>query len=73
MTLLRMSLVLALALASGLGCAEEGPRRASDIQNVNGISDDISAVGMTQSLGRRPQDPNAETTLPNNYQTVDQP
>jgi hypothetical protein len=72
MTLLRVSLVIAVALASGVGCAPDGPHRASDIQNVNGISDDISAGRMTESHSRQTHDPNAETTLPNNYQTVDQ-
>ena len=73
MTLLRASLVVALALASGFGCAPSGPHRASDIQNVNGISDDISAVGMTDSISRQTHDPNISSTLPNNYQTVDRP
>ena len=72
MTLLRVSLVVALAVACGFGCAPGGPHRASDIQNINGISDDISAVGMTNSSARQTHDPNMPTTLPNNYETVDQ-
>jgi hypothetical protein len=73
MTLLRASLVVVIALACGVGCEPTGPKRASDIQNINGISDDISAVNMTDDQARTTHDPNAETTLPNNYQTVDNP
>jgi hypothetical protein len=68
MTLLRFGLVVALCLGAGLGCTPGGPLRASDIQNTNGISDDISAVGMTDSTSRKTHDPNERTTLPNNYE-----
>ncbi|HEV2186142.1 MAG TPA: hypothetical protein VGR70_02980 [Stellaceae bacterium] len=71
MTLLRVGLVVVLCLGGAIGCAPGGPQRASDIQNLNAISDDISAVGMTDSLSRKTHDPNASTTLPNNYQTND--
>jgi hypothetical protein len=71
MTLLRVGLVVALCLGGAIGCAPGGPQRASDIQNLNGISDDISAVGMTDSSNRKTHDPNALSTLPNNYQTND--
>lgn len=71
MTLLRVGLVVALCLGGAVGCVPGGPQRASDIQNLNGISDDISAVGMTDSLSRKTHDPNAISTLPNNYQTTD--
>ena len=67
MTLLRISLVVALCAGVVTGCAPSGPQRASDIQNVNGINDDISAVGMTDTLARKTHDPNERTTLPNNY------
>ncbi len=71
MTLLRIGLVVACCLG-GFGCDAGGPRRASDIQNLNGISDDISATRMTDSDSRQPHDPNAMTTLPKNYETHDQ-
>ena len=67
MTLLRLGLVVALCAGGAVGCAPGGPQRASDIQNLNGIGDDISAVGMTDSLSRKAHDPNANTTLPNTY------
>jgi hypothetical protein len=63
MTLIRCGLVLALALAAG-GCVTGAPSRASDIQNLNAISDDISAVNMTQSENLRPKDPNVHSTIP---------
>jgi hypothetical protein len=71
MTLLRFGLVAAFCLGA-MGCNPGGPQRASDIQNLNGISDDISAVGMTDSISRKTHDPNASSTLPTNYQTLDQ-
>jgi hypothetical protein len=71
MTLLRAGLILALCLGGGFACAPGGPERASDIQNLNGIGDDISAVNMTDTSQRTVHDPNAMTTLPNNYQTID--
>src|SRR5580692_11110890 len=39
MTLLRLGLVAALCLGGAIGCTPGGPQRASDIQNVNGISE----------------------------------
>jgi hypothetical protein len=70
MTLLRLGLVAALCLGGAIGCTPGGPQRASDIQNVNGISDDISARTMTDSIGRMTHDPMERTTLPNNYETT---
>jgi len=70
MVLLRCGLVFALALG---GCTVGAPDRASDIQNLNAISDDISAVTMTQSEGMRAADPNRRSTIPRNYETVDTP
>jgi hypothetical protein len=70
MTLLRFGLVAVFCLGVGAGCTPGGPLRASDIQNTNGISDDISAVGMTDSTSRKAHDPNATTTLPNNYEVT---
>jgi hypothetical protein len=72
MTLLRFGLVAALCLGGAIGCTSDGPQRASDIQNLNGVSDDISAVNMTDSVSRQTHDPNMRSTLPNNYQTHDQ-
>jgi hypothetical protein len=70
MTLLRACLVLVVCLGA-FACEPGGPQRASDIQNLHGISDDISAVGMTDSDARKTHDPNIQTTLPNNYQVND--
>jgi hypothetical protein len=69
MTRFRLLLVAA-ALAAGFGCDVGGPPRAGDIQNVNAIADDISAVTMTQSERLRATDPNVPTTFPNHYQVV---
>jgi hypothetical protein len=67
-TLLRLGLSVALTLATVVGCSIGAPERASDIQNVNAISDDISAVRMTQSDSLKVSDPNLPTTLPHTYQ-----
>ena len=69
MKLLRLGFVAALCLGGLVACTPGGPQRASDIQNLNAISDDISAVGMTDSQARTTHDPNARTTLPNTYET----
>ena len=47
--LTRLGFVVGVTLAAAVGCSVGSPENSSDIQNVNGISDDISAVGMTQS------------------------
>ena len=60
--------IILLSLAAAAGCAVGSPERAGDIQNPNGISDDISAVRMTQSDSLKVQDPNLPTTYPHNYQ-----
>ncbi|HVH79537.1 MAG TPA: hypothetical protein VM782_09125 [Stellaceae bacterium] len=70
MILFRIGLLVVLCVGGMVGCAPGGPERASDIQNTNGITDDISAVGMTDSISRKTHDPNDRTTLPNNYQTI---
>ena len=67
MTRLRCGLALALALGA-CGCVAGGRERASDIQNLNAINDDISAVTMTQSNTTRARDPNAESTIPRTYE-----
>lgn len=70
MKLLRLSLLFALAIGSG--CNPGAPPRASDIQNLNGISDDISAVRMTDSGFRYAKDPNAVSTIPKTYEVNEQ-
>jgi hypothetical protein len=62
MALIRCGVLLALALAV-CGCEVGGPGRASDIQNLNAISDDIAAGTMTQSSALRVHDPNLPSTL----------
>jgi hypothetical protein len=63
----RLAIVMA-TLAAATGCVVGAPERASDIQNLNGISDDISAVRMTQSDSLKIPDPNLPTTYPHSYQ-----
>ncbi|HEY4471452.1 MAG TPA: hypothetical protein VGN21_09805 [Stellaceae bacterium] len=63
----RLALV-ALMLGGIFGCDVGGPTRASTIQNLNGISDDIAAVDMTRSANTRSRDPNISSTLPRNYE-----
>jgi hypothetical protein len=48
MALLRYGFALVLATFA-TACGIGAPQRASDIQNVNAISDDIAAARMTQS------------------------
>ncbi len=55
---LRVGFLVALTLATVSGCSIGAPERASNIQNLNGISDDISAVRMTQS--ELAEDPRSE-------------
>lgn len=71
MMLLRCGLIVALAVGGACGCVAGGPDRASDIQNLNAISDDISALTMTQTDGSRVRDPNLPTTLPHSYTTFE--
>lgn len=60
---------LALSLAAIVGCGFIGaPERASDTQNLNAISDDISALSMTQSDVMHAADPMARTVYPHHYQ-----
>jgi hypothetical protein len=68
MTPLRLGLV-ALALTSAVGCSFIGaPERASDTQNLNAISDDISALTMTRSDVMHAADPMSRTVYPHHYQ-----
>lgn len=66
-TFFRFAAVVA-TVAAVTGCAVGAPERASEIQNLNGISDDISAVRMTQSDSLKIPDPNQSTTYPHSYQ-----
>ncbi len=68
MLAMRLGLMITLMLATAAGCTIGAPERASNIQNLNAIPDDISAVGMTRSETQKVQDPNLPTTLPTNYQ-----
>jgi len=60
--------ILMMTMAAAAGCGIGAPERASDIQNPNGISDDISAMRMTQSDSLKIPDPNLPTTYPHSYQ-----
>ena len=73
MSLARLGLVAAVVLGGGFGCTVGGPERASDIQNLNGISDDIAAVNMTQSENLRARDPNIHSTIPRSWEVSDHP
>ena len=60
---------VALALVATVGCNVIGaPERASDTQNINGISDDSAALSMTRSGVMHADDPMARTVLPHNDQ-----
>ena len=72
MTLRRCAWAQMMMAAAALGiaaCNAGGPQRASDIQNLNAINDDISAVTMTQNPTARAHDPNLPTTIPRSYTT----
>ena len=69
MALSRFGLIAILVLGGAFGCSG-GPQRASDVQNLNGISDDISAVTMTQSENLRARDPNIHSTIPRSYEVL---
>ena len=73
MRLVRFGLVAALVLGGAFGCDIGGPQRASDIQNLNGISDDIAAVDMTRSENTRARDPNLHSTIPRTWEVNDTP
>jgi hypothetical protein len=68
MKALHLGVVLTLTLATVSGCSIGAPERAGDIQNLNAVSDDISAVTMTESDSLKIPDPNLETTYPHSYQ-----
>ena len=64
----RHGLVVALALVAAVGCTIGAPERAGDTQNLNAISDDISARTMTQSDVMHAADPMSRTVYPYHYQ-----
>jgi hypothetical protein len=58
-----------MALAAAVGCTATGaPERASDTQNLNAITDDISALTMTQPDVMHAADPMSRTVLPRHYE-----
>ena len=59
MELSRYGLAIVLVM-SVTACGTGAPERASNIQNINAISDDIAAVRMTQSPSRIPN-PNSSS------------
>ena len=68
-----LGVVAGVALAAAVGCTFIGaPERASDTQNLNAISDDISAVTMTQPDVMHAADPNLRTVYPRTYQLPEQ-
>ena len=69
MNLPHLALVTTLALVAAVGCTVTGaPERASDTQNLNAVTDDISALTMTQSDVMHAADPMSNTVLPRHYQ-----
>jgi hypothetical protein len=68
MASIRLGFVV-LSLTIAVGCGITGaPERASDTQNLNAISDDISALSMTHSDVMSAADPMARTVYPHHYQ-----
>jgi hypothetical protein len=64
-----LAIIAVLALVAAVGCTGTGaPDRASDTQNLNAITDDISALTMTQSDVMHAADPMSRTVLPRHYQ-----
>lgn len=68
MTVMRLCYVLALTVVTVVGCTIGAPERASNIQNLNAIPDDISSVWMARPETQKIQDPNRPSTLPHNYE-----
>jgi hypothetical protein len=66
-TIFRLATALLMTVAA-TGCVDGAPGRISNIQNPNAISDDISAVWMTESDSLKVPDPNLSTTYPHSYQ-----
>jgi hypothetical protein len=68
MTMMHLCCVLALTVVTAVGCTIGAPERASNIQNLNAIPDDISSVWMARPEAQKVEDPNRPTTLPHNYE-----
>lgn len=65
---LAFGVILAAAIGAASGCTSGGAGRASDVQNVHGISDDITAVtGGTRTDNQRSFDPNYTAVIPSSY------
>jgi hypothetical protein len=65
----RLVPIAALTLIAAVGCTDIGaPERAGDTQNLNAVTDDISALTMTQSDVMHAADPMSNTVLPRHYQ-----
>ena len=70
MNLIRVGFVALLSLVAAAACTPGAPPRASDIQNLNGIADDISSLRYFQSDSMHAADPNTRSTYPKNYETT---
>ena len=65
----RLAIIVALTLIATAACTATGaPERAGDTQNLNAVTDDISALTMTQSDVMHAADPMSNTVLPRHYQ-----
>ena len=63
-----LAIIIALTLVAAVGCTVTAPERASDTQILNAVTDDISALTMTQSDVMHAADPMSRTVLPRHYQ-----
>ena len=63
-----LAIIVALTLVAAVGCTVTAPERGSDTQNLNAVTDDISALTMTQSDVMHAADPMSRTVLPRHYQ-----
>ena len=64
-----LAIVVALTFITAAACTATGaPERAGDTQNLNAVTDDISALTMTQSDVMHAADPMSRTVLPRHYQ-----
>ena len=70
MALLRFGFAVLVVLGGACGCVEGRPERASDIQNLNAINDDIAAVSSVRPDTLRNRDPNLPTVFPRNSVTT---
>lgn len=68
MNAVHLGFVAALGCVTMAACSIGAPERASNIQNLNAITDDIWSVDMTRSELQKVHDPNLPTTIPNNWE-----